>query len=80
MKQFKTKALLVDDVEIQKVSLDYCSQLLKDRLPKEGYERDIFLKNVLHSVKINVVDNDDTNFTEKEFEEILEDIKIKKKK
>ena len=44
--------LLHDHEEIKKASLNYCKQLLTNKEPKEGFEIDVEIKNMLHQKRM----------------------------
>ena len=55
----KTKEEVTTPMEIKKVSLDYCTDLLTNRKPKVKYEEDILMKELIHEIRMNEVVIDD---------------------
>ena len=55
----KTKKLVFKPEEIREVAGDYCEALLTNREPREGFEQDIELKNLVHIVRMKERDPDD---------------------
>ena len=79
MKHFETNHLMLDRKEILKASVEYCADLLKNKEPKEEYKRDILIKHLIHEIRMKDDTKDNKCFTIKEFEELLEELNIKKK-
>ena len=80
MKHPKTNEQLFDSDEIKKAALDYCTDLLKNRQPKDEYSRDVYITNLLHIVRMDDMDikEDDDILTVDLFDSILLDLKKKK--
>ena len=58
---------------ISSVSLQYCSELLTNRLPKADFEEDIDMKQIIHKLRMceEVTDDDDLEeLSEERFEKL----------
>ena len=59
VKDHLTDQLVTTVDEIKRVSLSYCVNLLTNRPPKETYEEDLAMKNLLHEAHMNEKVDDD---------------------
>ena len=55
----KTKLEVTTPEDIKRVSLEYCSNLLTNREPKEEYTEDIRMKKLIHQIRLGEEANDD---------------------
>jgi hypothetical protein len=69
---------VTDPEEIKKVSLNYCTWLLKNREPKDKFKEDVDLKRKIHEKRMNEFLKDDIVFSEEMFQKSLKDLKQKK--
>ena len=53
LKDPTNKQEVTDPEEIKKVSLSYCTWLLKNREPKDKFKEDVDLKRKIHEKRIN---------------------------
>ena len=74
----KTNKLIFNPVGILKASVDYCEQLLTNRLPKENFEVNTKWKQRVHNVRMKETFENDVEFTEEMFYESLNILKKKK--
>ena len=80
MKDPKTKDTLTNRNEIKQASLNYCVELLTNRSPKEGYEEETRMKDLIHSLRMEENLENDVEFTKKTFENSLKEVKKKNEK
>ena len=55
----KSKSEVTTPEDIKRVSLQYCVDLLTNRKPKEDYIEDIWLKDIVHLVRMEEICEDD---------------------
>ena len=67
----KTKADVVNPIEIKEVSFDYCSNLLTNRKPKIEFEENLMEKELVHMIRMTEIcedeDDDLAELTEERF-------------
>ena len=73
----KTKLEVATPEAIKKVSIDYCSELLTNRAPKEDFIDDLEFKNAIHEFRMMEVIENDVEFSNDLFEKSLELLKKK---
>ena len=64
IKNPKTKADVVNPIGIKRVALDYCSDLLTNREPKEDCKEDINFKELMHQLRMAYFSDDDEDLIE----------------
>ena len=64
---------------IKKVCLDYCSDLLTNREPKDDYKDDLEIKNLLHEVRMEETCDDNISLTFEMFKSSLLRLSLKHK-
>ena len=69
---------------LKKTFLNYCAEVLEKNSPKEGFEKDLKLKNELHDLRMNKdanIDNDlDDEISKESFDNAIHKFKKKNKK
>ena len=65
--------------EIKEVSTNYLTELLTNRKPNPGYERDIAIKEIIHKVRMREDIEDDDKFTDEDFGNLLKNLRKKNK-
>ena len=78
LKDPKNNQEVTDPEEIKKVSLNYCTWLLKNREPKDKFKEDVDLKRKIHEKRMNEFIEEDIVFSEEMFEKSLKELKQKK--
>ena len=71
----KTKAEVNNPIDIKRVSLQYCSELLTNRLPKADFEEDIEMKEIIHKLRMceDVTEDDEMEeLSEERFDKTYE--------
>ena len=62
---------------IEKVSIEYCQDLLTNREPKEEFKEDLLLKQMIHEFRMSEVVENDIEFSSEIFQKSLDMIKKK---
>ena len=81
----KTKSLATTKDDILEASLDYCSDVLNNNEPAEGFEQELLTKNLLHDVRCMWEKSKEQNeekvvFDKQELEDAILKLKKKRKK
>ena len=70
-----TKELIYDAENIKATALEYLSNLLKNRKPKEGYEKDLKVVNILHERRMAEDTEEDNDLTKDDFCDLMKKLK-----
>ena len=65
--------------EILKTTISYCTNLLTNNPPDEGYEKDLQIKHKLHDARMLKQQMDEESFNDDDFEEAIKRFSAKKK-
>ena len=71
--------LLFEPDEIRVASANYLTELLTNRAPSEGYERDIVVKEIIHETRMKENISEDEEFTDEDFGNLLKNLRKKNK-
>ena len=77
IKHPKTGNLLFKPKEMKKASVQYCKELLTNRVPKEEFEEDLTWKRIIHEVRMKETFEDDIEFSQEIFNRTFRMLKKK---
>ena len=80
VKDSKTRKTVVSTEEIKRVNLEHCLEVLNNNVPKPEIVPLLKFQSDLHNIMMEEHEDDDTNVTEEEFNEIVAKFKQKNKK
>ena len=66
--------LLFEPDEIRLASANYLTELLTNRAPSEGYERDIVVKEIIHETRMKENISEDEELTDEDFGNLLKNL------
>ena len=79
MENPENEELIFDAEKIKSVSLNYLTNLLKNREPKEEYEKELQVINILHEKRMVEDKEDEDTFSHNDFQELLKNLGKKNK-
>ena len=72
--------LIINREEITKTTLAYCSKLLTNRAPRQGFEEDILMKDLIHAGRMSDPNGPNCELTLEMFHASLEELSRKQRK
>ena len=75
-----TNEVVVSTKEVKNIVLDYCSEVLKNNVPKDNFKDEINLKELLHDIRMDNKAASNVSISEETFKKVMEKIKKGKKK
>jgi hypothetical protein len=74
----ETGQMICDHEQLKQASIDYLSNLLKNREPKEDYRENFETLRILHDSRMNEELENDEELTKEDFQNMLKKLKRKK--
>ena len=79
VRDHKTKELVVSPEEIEKVSLEYCKEVLTNNVPDNEYEMEIKIKEKIHEVRMEEKNKSEVTFAHGDFRKVVNKMEKNKK-